>query len=232
MNDTELRQKVIDELELEPSIDSADIGVLVENGVVTLIGHVPLYGQKLAAERMAWCVNGVKEIVQNITVRNTGEPTSDEEIEERALGILNLDGTLPKDAVRLAVNKGWLTLEGQMNWQFQRNNVEKDLRHLIGVTGITNNITIRPAAQVSAVKQCIEDALKRHAEIEAKQIRVDVKDGSIVTLEGRVSTWTERVAVECAAWSAPGVTSVVDHLAMPRAQRPIIISVVRDLSGE
>jgi osmotically-inducible protein OsmY len=112
----------------------------------------------------------------------------------------------------VTVNKGWLTLEGQVSWQFERSTAESGLRHLIGVTGITNNITLKPIAQASAVKQRIEEALKRNAEIEAKQIRVEIKDGRTVTLEGRVDNWSERTAVERAVWSAPGVSSVIDNL--------------------
>jgi len=211
MNDKQLRQSVIDELDFEPSIDSADIGVMAEDSVITLTGHVPAYGQKLATERAAWRVKGVKAVVQNINVRYSTDATSDEEIAKRALSVLLCDSTLPND-IRLTVNKGWITLEGQVSWQYQLANAENDLRHLLGVTGISNNITIKPRAQVSVVKQHIEDALKRSAEIEARQIRIEVKDGNTVTLEGRVDTWSERMAVEHAAWSAPGVKSVVDHL--------------------
>jgi len=211
MNDKQLRQHVIDELDFEPSIDSADIGVLAEEGVVTLTGHVPSYVQKTAAERATWRVKGVKAVVQNIIVRYPRLQSSDEEIAKRAIELLAWDSSVP-DGIRVTVDRGWLTLEGQVSWQFERSAAEKGLRHLIGVTGITNNITLKSIAQVSTVKRCIEEALKRNAEIQANQIRVEIKDGRTVTLEGKVDNWSERAAVEHAVWSAPGVSSVVDNL--------------------
>lgn len=213
MNDKQLRQDVIDELEFEPSIDASDIGVLAEDGVVTLNGHVPVYAQKVAAERAVWRVRGVKAVVQDIEVRHAGAPASDEEIARRAVDVLRWDGSVPEQ-VRVTVDDGWITLAGEVEWQFQRTNAEKDLRGLTGVLGITNNITLRPAAQVSAVKSRIEDALKRNAEIEARQIQVEVRDGGTVTLRGVVDNWSERQAVERAVWSTPGVKALNDNLSI------------------
>lgn len=210
MNDKHLRQAVIDELDFEPSIDSADIGALSEDGVITLVGHVPTYYQKLAAERAAWRVKGVKAVVQKIEVRYAAD-TSDEEIAKRALGVLKWNSTVPPD-IHLTVSKGWVTLDGQVDWQYQRNNAESVLRPLRGVTGITNNIRIKAMAQVPVVRQRIEDALKRSAEVEARQIRVSVSNGDTVMLDGKVDTWSERMAVERAVWSTPGVKEVVDRL--------------------
>jgi osmotically-inducible protein OsmY len=144
-------------------------------------------------------------------VRYAGEPTSDEEIAKRALGVLRWDSTVP-DSVHLTVSKGWLTLTGEVTWQYQRNNAENALRHLGGIAGISNNITIKPRPQVGVIKQRIEEALRRSAEVEARQIRVDIKDSGTVMLDGKVDTWSERSAVERAAWSVPGVHSVVDRL--------------------
>lgn len=211
MTDKKLQKLVMEELEFEPSIDSADVGVLAEDGVVTLTGHVPSYVQKLAAERAAWRVRGVRAVVQNIVVRYAGEPTSDEEIAKRAVELLKWDSTTP-EGIRVTVNKGWLTLEGQVDWQFQRNAAESVLRKLRGVVGITDNITLKPAARAETVRQRIENALKRSAEVEARQIRITVNDGGAITLEGKVHDWSERVAVERAAWSSPGVNSVNDRL--------------------
>ncbi len=213
MNDKQLRQDVIDELDFEPMIDSADIGVLAADSVITLTGHVPTYAQKIAAERAVWRVKGVKAVIQNIAVQYNGE--GDEDLAKRALGVLRWDSTVPDD-VHLTVHRGWITLTGEVTWQFQRTNAESALRRLVGVVGITNNIKLKPKAspQVDAVKRRIEDALKRSAEVEARQIRVDIRDAGKVTLEGRVDTWTERAAVERAAWSVPGVQAVVDHLAV------------------
>lgn len=213
MNDKQLRQSVMDELEFEPSIDASDIGVLAENGVITLNGHVPLYAQKLAAERAAWRVRGVKAVVQDIDVRYNGMAPNDEQIAKRAADLLRWDGTIP-DQVHVTVSHGWVTLSGEVDWQFQRRNAELDLRSMTGVLGISNDITLKPVPQVAAVKGRIEDALKRNAELEAKQIRVDISEGGAVTLTGFVDNWSERKAVERAAWSAPGVKAVRDQLSI------------------
>lgn len=212
MDDKQLRKAVMDELDFEPSIDSADIGVLAEDGVVSLTGHAATYYQKMAAERAAWRVKGVRAVVQNIEVRYAGE-TTDEEIAKHALNVLKWDSTVPRD-IHLTVNKGWITLAGNVQWQYQRANAEKDLAHLSGVTGISNNISIRPAVQAAVVQQHIEDALKRSAQVEAREIHVEVRSGDTVTLEGKVDNWNERKAVERAAWAAPGVRSVIDKLSI------------------
>lgn len=211
MNDKQLRQDVVDELEFEPSIDAADIGVLVEDGVVTLNGHVPLYAHKLAAERAAWRVRGVRAVVQDIEVRHAGDRGSNEEIARRALDILRWDGTVPEQ-VHVTMNDGWLTLSGQVDWQYQRDNAEKDLRGLSGVVGITNDITLKPVAQAGTVRTKIEEALKRNAEIQAGQIQVEISDGGTVTVTGEVDNWVEKRAVERAIWSIPGVRALHDHL--------------------
>lgn len=213
MNDKQLRQSVMDELEFEPSIDASDIGVLAENGVVTLNGHVPLYAHKVAAERAAWRVRGVKAVVQDIQVRYNGMAPNDEQIAQRAVDLLRWDGTIP-DQVHVSVSDGWITLSGEVDWQYQRRNAELDLRSMTGVLGISNNITLKPVAKVAAVKDRIEDALKRSAELEARQIRVDISENGAVTLSGFVDNWSERKAVERAAWSAPGVKSVRDQLSI------------------
>lgn len=211
MDDKQLRQDVIDELEFEPSIDAADIGVLVEDGVVTLNGHVPIYAHKLAAERAAWRVRGVKAVVQDIEVRLAGDRSSNEQIAKRALDILRWDGTVPEQ-VHVTVNDGWLTLSGVVDWQYQRDNAEKDLRGLAGVAGITNKITLKPVAEVGAVRTRIEEALKRNAEIQAGQIQVEINEGGTVTVDGKVDNWVEKRAVERAIWSIPGVRAVRDNL--------------------
>jgi len=213
MNDKELRQNVIDELDFEPSIDSSDIGVAVENGVVTVTGHVPNYTQKLAAERAVWRVKGVKAIAQEIEVRIPSEKTeTDDEIAKRAVNMLAWNAAVPKDAIHVKVQKGWVTLTGDLNWNYQREAAETAVRKLSGVTGVINNITLKPTVQPVDVKQRITDALKRHAEVEAAQIRIDVREGGTVCLEGEVDNWDERQAVVHAAWAAPGVRMVDDRL--------------------
>jgi osmotically-inducible protein OsmY len=213
MSDKQLRQNVIDELGFEPSIDAANIGVLAEAGVVTLNGHVPTYAQKVEAERAAWRVRGVKAVVQDIEVRYAGSPASDDQIAKRALDVIRWNSTVPDD-IHLTVNDGWITLSGEVDWQFQRTGAEESLRNLTGVLGITNNISLKSKAQLSVVRERIEDALKRNAELEARQIQVEIRDNGTVTLSGFVDNWSERRAVERAVWSAPGVKVLHDNLSI------------------
>jgi osmotically-inducible protein OsmY len=213
MNDKELRQLVVDELEYEPSIDAADIGVTAENGVVTLSGHVPDYVQKMAAERAAWRVKGVKGIAQKIEVRlPTDKKWNDDEIAQRAVNILAWNTLIPKDCIRVRVSDGWITLSGGVNWNYQRQAAENEVRKLGGVKGVTNNITLSSAVQARDLKRRIQDALKRHAEVEADAVHVEVRNDGTVHIEGRVDNWSEMQAVENAVWSAPGVQRVDDHL--------------------
>jgi osmotically-inducible protein OsmY len=213
MNDIELRQFVLDELEFEPSIDAADIGVAAENGVITLTGHVPSYAQKMAAERAAWRVKGVKAIAQKIEVRLPGDKkVNDDEIAERALNILAWASSGLRDNVKVRVANGWVTLTGKVQWHYQRAAAESEVRKLNGVIGVTNSIELSPEVQASDIRQRILDALKRHAEVEASHIRIDVRDGGAVKIEGEVDNWDERQAVERAVWSAPGVRTVDDRV--------------------
>jgi osmotically-inducible protein OsmY len=213
MNDKELRQLVIDELEYEPSIDAADIGVAAENGVVTLSGYVTDYAQKTAAERAAWRVKGVKGIAQKIEVRLPGDKRqNDDEIAQRALNILAWNAVVPRDRVRVRVSDGWVTLSGTVSWNYQRLAAESEVRKLGGVKGVINDIAISPIAQFGDIRRRIEDALKRHAEVQADAVRVDIRADGTVRIDGRVDNWSEKQAVEHAVWSAPGVRKVEDHL--------------------
>jgi osmotically-inducible protein OsmY len=213
MNDKELRQLVVDELEFEPSIDAAVIGVATENGVVTLSGHVADYVQKMAAERAAWRVKGVKGIAQKIEVRLPGDKKwKDDEIAQRALSILSWNTLIPRDCIRVRVSDGWITLSGGVNWNYQRQAAENEVRKLGGVKGVTNNITLTSVVQAGDLKRRIQAALKRHAEVEADAVRVDVRSDGTVRIEGRVDNWSEMKAVEHAVWSAPGVQRVDDYL--------------------
>ena len=216
MTNTQLRQNIVDELEFEPSIDAANIGVAVDDGVVTLTGHVGSYAQKMAAEAAVRRVRGVRAIAEEIEVRYPSDPkTSDDEIAKRALDALRWDATVPDEKIKLTVNKGVVTLTGEVPWQYQRSAAESALRRLFGVTSVVNHITIKPKVQTSDVKRKIEDALKRYAEVEARAIRVSVLNDT-VTLDDKVDNWDERKAVENAAWSAPGVRFVEDHLTIGR----------------
>jgi osmotically-inducible protein OsmY len=213
MDDKQLQQCVLDELEFEPSIDAAHIGVAVDSGIVTLTGHVTSYAEKTAAERAARRVKGVRAIAQEIEVRYPSDKkTSDDEIAKRALAILKWDAMIPNDAVKVTVQKGWVTLAGDVSWQYQKKAAEDAVRKLSGVTGVTNTILIKPMVYASDIKRKIEDALTRHAQVEAQAIRVEVRDGNKVSLEGKVDNWEQREAVESAAWSVPGVQSVDDRV--------------------
>jgi osmotically-inducible protein OsmY len=213
MSDSALRQDIIDELEFEPRVNAAHIGVAVENGVVTLSGHVGSYAEKLAAEKAAKRVKGVHAIAEKIEVRcPSDKKTADDEIASRAVNILRWSAVVPPDSVMIKVQDGWVRLSGEVNWQFQRSAAEAEIRRLSGVTGVINGITIKPRVQPVDIKRKIEAALKRHAEIEAQGIRVTVEDGGRVGLEGYVHDWREREAATDAAWSAPGVVRVDDRL--------------------
>lgn len=213
MNDKELRKLVIDELEFDPSIDAADIGVAAENGVVTLSGHVSDYIQKIAAERATWRVKGVKGIAQKIEVRLPGDKRqNDDEIAQRALNILAWNTVVPKNCVRVKVSDGWVTLSGNVRWNYQREAAANEIWKLGGVKGVTNSIQLQSMVQVGDVKQRIQDALKRHAEVEADEVHVDVREDGMIRLDGRVENWRELQAVKRAVWSAPGVQSIDDHL--------------------
>ena len=212
MNDRVLRQRVVDALDWEPSIDSAHIGVSVENGIVTLMGHVPNYAQKDAAERVARRGKDVRGIAEQIRV-DIGSPSPylDDDIARRAVDVLDANVLVPPKGVQVKVQQGWLTLSGEVHWDYQRTAAVADLKKLRGVTGITNNATLKPRASVIDVARSIEEALERHAQIEAKNVLVKVQDGR-VTLEGTVPNWADRNLVEAAVWAAPGVRVVEDHL--------------------
>lgn len=212
MNDLSLRQDVIDELQFEPSIDAANIGVAVEKGVVSLSGHVGSYAEKSAASSAVRRVRGVRAIADEIEVRYPGRKMhADDEIASRALDIIEWDTALPDGAIDVQVRRGWVTLSGEVPWHFQRIAAENAVMKLGGVIGVSNRLTIRPSAMVSNIRGRIEEALRRNAEVGASRIQVDIKDGR-VALEGAVHAWSERSAAEHAVWSVPGVTAVENHL--------------------
>ncbi len=210
--DKELRDEVMKELEFEPSIDSSHIGVSVDKGVVTLTGHVSSLAERTAAEAAVRRVRGVRALAQEIEVRSPADKkTADDEIAKRAIDIISWDATIPADAVHVKVQHGWVTLTGDLDWQYQKKAAEEDVARLSGVKGVLNEIKLRPGASAPDVKHRIERALLRRANVEAKAITVRVNEGKVV-LEGTVHSLDERHAVEHAAWSAPGVVSVETHL--------------------
>jgi osmotically-inducible protein OsmY len=215
MGALQLKQEVLDELEFEPSVDAAHIGVVAEAGVVTLSGYVGSYAEQLAAVAAARRVRGVKAIADEIEVRYaTDKMTTDDEIAKRAADTLGWDTMVPSRSIQVMVRDGVVTLSGKVDWFFQKKVAEEDVRKLFGIRAIINNIEIRPHAQADDIKSKIEDALKRHAEVEAKAIRVTVHDNDRVLLEGKVDNWNERYAIENAAWSAAGVKSVDDRISV------------------
>jgi osmotically-inducible protein OsmY len=212
MDDNSLRQFIIDELEFEPSVDAANIGVSVEKGIATLTGHVGSYAEKIAVEKAEQRVKGVRAIAEEIEVRYPSDKkTSDDQIAERAVSVIAWNAMVPDGTIKVKVQKGWVTLEGVVEWQFQRQAAESAIRKLSGVVGVANLVTVKQRVQAGDVKAKILAALKRDAEFEADAIRVDVR-GDKVVLEGKVKAWYERNVAERAAWSAPGVTSVEDNL--------------------
>ncbi|MFO1185703.1 MAG: BON domain-containing protein [Bauldia sp.] len=212
MGDKEIRADVLAELDWEPSVNAANIGVAVENGVVTLSGHVATYAQRFAAERAAKRVRGVRAVAEEIEVRpEMTHVTADDEIAKRAVNVLAWDVELPAGAVKVVVTKGWVTLSGEVEWPYMRTLAESRIRTLQGVTGLTNLIQVKARADAAEIRRRIVDTLKRNAEIDAKGIRVTLVDGK-VTLEGKVHTWRDRDALETAVWAAPGVKAVDDRV--------------------
>jgi osmotically-inducible protein OsmY len=212
-SDMELRRNVISELNFEPAINAAHIGVGAEDGVVTLSGHVESYVEKLAAEKAAKRVKGVKALAEEIKVRfPEDKKTADDEIANRAIRMLEWNGTVPFDSVMVKVQDGWVHLSGEVNWKYQCTAVESLIHRLSGIKGIINHIVVRPHVEPLDVKCKIEDALNRSAQALARGISVSVEDSGHVVLEGQVNDWQARNAVEDAAWSAPGVTWVDNRL--------------------
>lgn len=212
MNDSTLRQQILDELRYEPSIDENDIGVAVEDGIVTLTGHVPNYSQKAAVTRAVGRLKGVRGIADEIQVRYPGTSgTSDDEIAKRVLDTLRWNVVVPEDKVQVKVQKGLVTLSGKVAWHYQKTAAADAVRDLHGVTAITNLIEVHSPPSSIDVKKHIEDALRRNAELEAKAIRVDVL-GDKVVLKGSVRAWNDRTVAERAAWGTPGVRAVEDQL--------------------
>lgn len=212
MNDLELRREILDELEFQPHIDAAAIGVAVENGVVCLTGHVRTYAEKIAAERVVKRVKGVHAVAEEIEVRIPGDAdVADDVIASRCLDVIHWNVAIPEDQIQVKVQQGWITLEGEVEWQYQKEGAENAVCKLAGVVGINNLLIVRPKVSPEDIKSRIENAMARNAELDTSHIRVTV-EGKTVKLEGRVHLWRERKAVEHAAWSVPGVMHVENHI--------------------
>jgi len=213
-SDSDLKKAILDELNWEPSVESAHIGVTAKNGVVSLTGNVDAYGQKSAAERAASRVKGVKAVVENIEVKISSDyQRDDEDIAAAAVDRLGWNSSIPEDAVKVKVEGGWVTLSGELTWQFEKTAAESEIRSLMGVIGVSNQILLKPGVSANDVRNDIEKALHRSWYYDPNTIHV-AAHGSKVTLTGTVSTWNARQLAGSAAWSAPGATSVDNEIAV------------------
>jgi osmotically-inducible protein OsmY len=208
--DIGLRDRVERQLDWAPEVPSTDIGVAAENGVVTLTGFVNTYAEKLAAERATLKTYGVKGVANDIEVKPLFKKT-DADIAEAALNALKARVDVPDEKIQLTVKGGWITLEGTVDWFYQKNAAEFAVKYLSGVKGFTNHILVQSHVSTAAVKDKIEDALKRSAEIDARRITVQASEGK-VTLRGNVRSWFEKIEAANAAWAAPGVTEVTNQI--------------------
>jgi osmotically-inducible protein OsmY len=208
--DSELRRDVEKELEWEPSIDERRIGVAVVDGIVTLTGEVSSYSEKWKAERTVERVAGVRGIANEIEVK-TGTERSDTDIAKAAVDGLRWNVMVPNDKIKVKVDNGWITLTGEVTWDYQRRAAERAVRDIPGVKGISNLITVKPRVEPRDLKQRIEETFKREAVLDANRITVEVNGGE-VTLRGTVRSWAERHEAEKAAWAAPGVYAVHNYI--------------------
>ena len=212
--DTQLQNDVMAELKWDSSINANQIGVEVKDGVVTLSGHVDKYGEKWAAERAVQKVTGVKALAVELDVSLPGASNrSDADIARTAENVLEWTTNWPKDHVKVMVEKGWVTLSGELDYEYQRQLASSSVRHLMGVTGVSNQLTIKSILTSSTVKSDIEAALKRRALTDAQEIMITVNGGE-VTLTGVVHSWSERDMVSDSVWNTPGVTDVNDNISV------------------
>ena len=211
--DAQLQKDVMDEIKYEPSTTSAQIGVSVANGVVTLSGTVATYAEKWAVERAAERVQGVKGIAEEITIKLQGpHARTDAEIAGAAINAIKWHVWVPDD-IQVVVAQGWVTLKGEVNSQYQRTAAKDAVCFMSGVKGVSNDIILKTTVRASAVKDEIEKALVRHAKVDAGTVKVAV-DGGTVTLSGSVRSWSEKNEAGTAAWKAQGVNAVKNDIAV------------------
>ena len=210
--DADLREKVERQLDWEPAVTSTNIGVSARDGVVTLTGYVENYAEKMAAERVTKRTYGVKALANDIQVKPLLK-TTDSEIAANAVVALQARVDVPDRKIKVMVQNGWITLEGDVDWYFQKNAAHVAVKYLLGVKGVTNVIQVKPRVSTSEVKHKIEEALKRNAEVDARRITVSSTAGK-VTLRGNVRSWMEKDEAENAAWAAPGVAQVENDISV------------------
>ena len=209
--DADLKRNVEAELAWDPAVHSTEVGVAVKDGVVTLSGHIDTYAEKYAVQRALRRVPGVKAIAMELDVRLApGHRRSDTDIAMAIEDALKWN-TLVGDKIRVTVDNGWVTLQGEVEWDYQRRSVEKAVRPLMGVVGISNDIMLKPRVTPADIERRIADALKRQLDRELQRMEVKVEGGT-VTLTGSVNSWHERDAAQGVAWQAPGVRAVINEL--------------------
>ena len=210
--DAQIQGDVLAELRWDPRLQPNEIGVIVKDGVVTLTGTVDSYIKKWAAEEAAHRVRGVKAVANDIEVRLlSSDQRTDADIAAAAVRALEWDAFVPIDKIEVTVSKGWVTLKGEVEWQYQKEDAERVVRRLVGVKGVTDLITVKPRVSPSDLKKRIEEALRRSAELDAQRITVEMEGGKVI-LKGTVRSWAERQETERQAWAAPGVTAVDNRI--------------------
>lgn len=213
MTDIVLQQRIVDELQLDPEVNPVHIGVIVDKGVVTLTGHVATYVEKLAAESAVRRVKGVRALAEELEVRLPNHKrTADDEIATRVADIFEWDARIPNDDITISVDDGWVYLEGEVDWPFQRDEALTQISKLSGLVGVVNNIKVRIKPRLADIRRHIEQAFQRNALIDANALTVRVDDSGRVNLQGTVHSWSEQAAAERATWSVPGVTRLESHI--------------------